>query len=256
MLWPLMQVSVEGGETVPIENPFEEYAFEGMPPSGGDLMLMSNPSTQDGAALWLLPLPVGRQVRRIGTVQAWNVTWSPDGNLLYYSSGTSGSDVYVTNADGNNPRKLFTAPGRPYWLRVSPDGHLLRFSVNDSKLATGSLWEVGTDGTHLRRLLSGFSNAGDECCGNWTADGKYFIFQTTREDLSTLWAIREERDLWRKVNHEPVELTQGPVGAAAPLPSWDGKIFFIGVERRGEVMRYDLGAHTLTHFLPGSRPKG
>jgi Tol biopolymer transport system component/DNA-binding winged helix-turn-helix (wHTH) protein len=256
-LWPMAQVSAEGGEVVPIDNPFEHYDAEAMPPSGLDLLLGSDPVTREGVAQWLLPLPGSRQLRRIGKLQAWDATYSPDGSLLYYCAGTSRSDVFVANADGSNSRKLFTAPGPLYWLRVSPDGRLLRFSVNDPNSATGSLWEAHTDGTHLRRLLSGFSNAGDECCGNWTANGNYFVFQSTREELSTLWAIREKPGLWHKVNHDAVQITQGPMSATAPMPSKDGKkIFFIGLERRGEVMRYGLGTHTLTPFLPGLSAEG
>jgi sugar lactone lactonase YvrE len=47
------------------------------------------------------------------------------------------------------------------------------------------------------------------------------------------------------------------MSANLPLPSKDGKrIFFVGAKHRGEVMRYDLGTHTLTPFLPGFSADG
>ena len=101
--------------------------------------------------------------------------------------------------------------GNPVWLRVSPDGSLLRFSVTDAKGSKFSLWEAHSDGSGLRQLLPGFNDADNVCCGNWTADGKYFVFQSMRLEVSTLWAMREAGDRWRKVSHEPVQLTHGEI---------------------------------------------
>jgi dipeptidyl aminopeptidase/acylaminoacyl peptidase len=72
-----------------------------------------------------------------------------------------------------------------------------------------------------------------------------------------LWSIRDAGDLWRKVSHKPVELTHGELSAECPLPSKDGKkVFFVGILRRGELMRYDLKTHALAPFLPGFSAAG
>ena len=70
--------------------------------------------------------------------------------------------------------------GVPAWIRWSPDAKKLRFTVNDLKTGTESLWEAGADGTDLHRLLPGWNNPPSECCGAWTPDGRYFVFQSTR----------------------------------------------------------------------------
>jgi hypothetical protein len=59
---------------------------------------------------------------------------------------------------------------------------------------------------HLHPLLPGWSNPQAECCGNWTPDGRYFVFQSVA-NTSNLWAIREKSGFLRSRNPEPVQLT-------------------------------------------------
>ncbi|MGA3068870.1 MAG: protein kinase [Terracidiphilus sp.] len=252
---PFEEVSTEGGKTVPLSVPAGRYNLEGISPNGLNL-LATTPTLANTGPLWSLSLP-GLEPRRIGDLTGGYhaYAWSPDGSLLYSGSGP---DIVVTDADGGHRRKLFTVPGSTsFWLSVSPDGRLLRLTVWDQARRQNSLWEAHTDGSHLRRMLSGWNDGANVCCGSWTPDGRYFVFQATSQGISSLWAMRETGDLWHKVSHEPIQLTQGAMSAESPLPSKDGKkIFFIGVLLRGEVMRYDPETHTLAPFLPGFSAEG
>ena len=111
---------------------------------------------------------------------------------------------------GRNPKSLLSVPGFPYWPRWSPDGSRLRISVFDAKTESNSLWEIQADGTHPHPLLPGWNNPSQECCGSWTPDGKYFIFQSTHNGKTQIWAIPEKGGLFRKARWEPTELTTGP----------------------------------------------
>lgn len=248
---PLMQVSTEGGDPVAIDVPLKGSSLAEISPVGLGLLVSASLFT-DASPLRLLPLP-GGQPHPVGSILAdpRAATWSPDGRVLYYSLN---SDLFAAEADGSHPKKLLTVKGEGglFWLRVSRDGRILRFSSYNQTLWT-SLWEARTDGSGLRQLLPGFRNSAGVCCGNWTTDGRYFVFQSA----STLWAMRETGSLWHKVSREPVQLTHDEISAESPLPSRDGKkIFFVGVKRRGEVMRYDLRTHALSPFLPGFSAQG
>jgi WD40 repeat protein len=218
-----MQVSAEGGETLPIEVPFRFDGASDISPHRPELLIAGPPLSHPGSGLWLLPVP-GGQARRIGNIMVEDATLTPDGTALYYSTGP---DIFRANSDGSQPRKILTTKDLPFWLRISPDGHLLRFSVLDRKFRTTTLWEAQPDGSQLRQLFADWNSATNECCGNWTRDGKYFIFQATSDGVANLWAERMKGDWWRKVSEEPVQLTVGQMNSEAPLPNKDGTKVFL-----------------------------
>ena len=251
----LLQVSTEGGEPTMIKLPFEFYGTADMAPGRPELLVSGppNPPGGTGVGLWKLLVP-GGQPRRVGNFLANDATWAPDGKTIYYSSGP---DIYRVDNDGSNSRKILTASNPAFWPRLSPDGNVLRFSTFDQKSRATALWEAQTDGRGLRQLFADWDPRSSACCGNWTSDGKYFLFQSTSEGLSTLWAMPEKGDFWRKVNYEPVRLTVGEISAQAPLPNKDGtKVFFIGATRRNELVRYDLKTKSFVPYLPGLSAEG
>jgi Tol biopolymer transport system component len=111
---------------------------------------------------------------------------------------------------------------------------------------------VRDDGSGLHPLLAGWNNSPTECCGSWTRDGRYFVFQSTRNFRSDIWAIREKPTLFRKAESTPVQLTSGPLSFEGPQPSYDGrKLFAIGVQRRGELLGYDTKSKQFLPYLSG-----
>ncbi len=195
----------------------------------------------------MLPL-LGGSPRRLGDVLAHDATWFPDGQKILYAHG---NDLYLAKSDGTESRRFVTAAGRPYRLRWSPDGSRLRFTVLQTDNAL-SLWEVAGDGTSLHPLLPGWNTVPAECCGSWTADGKYFLFQSRRDGMANIWALREQGGLFRKPSPEPVRLTTGPMSTYAPVPSPDGrKLFVLGAQRRGELVRYDTKSGQFMPYLSG-----
>ena len=185
----------------------------------------------------------------------WDATVSPDGTTIYYSNMSG--DLFAMSMDGSDSRRLLTVAGLAGQIQPSRDGSLIRFSVWTPQLLTSSLWEVHPDGSHLRQLLPGWNKPANECCGKWTRDGKYYVFQSTRQGIASLWAMRETSDLWRKISRDPVQLTQGFVSAQSPLPSTDGKrVFFIGGGQRAELVRYEEKTHAFTPYLKGLSAEG
>jgi len=161
----------------------------------------------------------------------------------------SGSDLYLSKRNGEERRKLVSVPGVPSQPRWSPDGTKLRFTLEQSKTGTSSLWEVSRDGAHLQALRPSSDN---QCCGNWTQDGNYFVFASSRGATTNIWAIREKSGLLERVSREPVQLTAGPMSFSSPLPSRDGKkLFAIGKQSHGELVHYDAKLRQFTPYLSG-----
>jgi serine/threonine protein kinase/Tol biopolymer transport system component len=245
-----VQVSVTGGEVVSVPTPMQ-FPF----PNLGDLhrdrpemLLLEGGGGAENWPLWILPVP-GGSARRVGDVLAHDATWAPDGQHISYSRD---ADIYMAQSNGTESRKFVTVGGIPWVLRWSPDGKVMRFTVQDRKTGTASLWEVSADGADLHPLLPGWNNPPAECCGNWTWDGKYYVFQSTREGRTDLWAFRDKATLLGKSRGEPVRLTTGEMNALSPLPSKDGKrVFFVGELRRGELVRYDARTREFVLYLSG-----
>ncbi len=247
------QVSASGGGTVAVPTPFQNAFLLDIFPSQSELLIESFVANEAEMPLWVLPV-LGGSPRRLGDIRAHDATWMPDGQKIVYANG---ADLYVVKSDGSDSRKLVTAPGIPQWLRWSPCGSRLCFTLYDSKTRSNSLWEVGDDGTQPRPLLSGWSNPPSECCGNWTPDGRYFLFQSIRNGTEHVWAIREKRGISRKASREPVQLTAGPMNFLGSALSRDGRrLFVLGEQRRGELVRYDAKSRQFPPFFSGTSAEG
>jgi Tol biopolymer transport system component len=237
----IAQVSVTGGETNLLHPDVPNPVLLGLSPTGSELLIAGYPYLKLDSPLWVLPVP-GGPAHRLGNVAGHDAGWSPSGESIVYANG---SDLYIANAEGSEPRKLIATSGTPWWPRWSPDGKVLRFTVQDRKTGETALWEASASGTDLHRLFPG-------CCGDWTSDGNDFIFQATREGKTNIWVTREKHGLFERANVAPVQLTAGPIDFWAPVPSHDsGKIFAVGVQPRGELVRYDAKSGQFLPYLSG-----
>jgi eukaryotic-like serine/threonine-protein kinase len=245
----LSQVSTEGGETSQIPTPFPNIQVLDIAPNHSELLIASFVTeTETELPLWLLPIPSGSP-RRLGDVNAHDAGWSPDGQQIAYANGSS---LYLVKSDGSEARKLTTAAGIPFAPVFSHDGKRLRFTMNDPKTASLSLWELAVDGTGLHPLLEGWNKPASECCGAWTSNGQYFVFQSSRQNISSIWVRSERADLFRKLSSEPIQLTTGPLSFSDPVPSKDGKkLFVVGQQTRGELVRYDISSRQFVPYLAG-----
>ena len=248
----LAQTSVTGGETVPIPSslavdPTFLNLFD-ISPDGSELLLATFPGTTPGGPLWTLPV-LGGSPRRFGNLEVHSAAWSPDGKRIAYSKG---NEIFLAKSDGSEPQRLLPTAGTSSYLRWSPDGTILRFTVTDPQTNNRSIWQASTDGSNLHPLLPGWNDPPNECCGNWTPDGRYFVFQAVRQGTANVWARREDGGLLRFARPEPVQLTTGPMNVEEPVPSRDGKKLFVqGRQPRAELVRYDAKSGQFVPYLSG-----
>jgi Tol biopolymer transport system component/DNA-binding winged helix-turn-helix (wHTH) protein len=231
----LAEVSVSGGDSAVIPTPFQNTFLGDIAPDGSSLLISAFDGTNKESAVWLLPLPAG-SLRPLGAVSSNAAGWASDGRSLLYAHA---ADLYEANSDGSDARKLATLGMGVVAARVSPDGRKIRVNLEDRKTGFTEFWELNRDGSRPHPLLPGWSDTPHECCGQWTPDGKYFLFTSFREGRTSLWALPERRS-WLQPSPKPVQLTNGPLDFWLPVPSKDGKrIFAMGGLPRSEVLRYD-----------------
>ena len=241
---------VTGGEETKIPMPGVEMFPVDLSPDGASLLVIDGRGFPSVGPLWSVPL-LGGTPRRLGDTTAHFATWSDDGTMLAFAKG---ADVFLAKADGTEARKLLTMGSFVSGLLWSPDGSRLRVSTTEiSQSGTNvnvgeeAIWEVGADGANPRRLFAGWRDGADACCGQWTADGKYFVFQSQGQ----IWALPKEGGYLRK-SEQPIQLTSSPMSLQSPMPSRDGtKLFVVGRTYRGEQTEFNAKTGQPSPFFGG-----
>jgi len=227
----LSQIFIAGGDALPLAIPSEiaSPSLGALSPDGTRLLLRSHLSPESEQALWVVPVSGGTALR-VANILAHDATWMPNGEDILYAAG---NELSVAHLKDGSSTSLATLPGRAFWLRWSPDGRLLRFTTIDPIGHTTSLWELPANGRGARPILKEWSNPTTECCGSWTADGKFFVFQSSHDGNADLWKLRGHDTV------SAIKLTNGPLQFEAPIADRSGhRIFFVGLDTRSELLRY------------------
>jgi DNA-binding winged helix-turn-helix (wHTH) protein/dipeptidyl aminopeptidase/acylaminoacyl peptidase len=248
------ETSVKGGEVVPLSVPLNTPFVQDLSKDGTEL-LVGNEEGMQGRSIWVHPV-AGGSPHRVGTVLT---SWGPWGPGLDYAAfsedGThvlfsQGYDIYSVSRDGSGLRKIRAVGHLSKDFRYSPDSRTLRLTQFDpyteEVILSGS-----ADATGLHKLVDG-------CCGEWTRDGRYFIFSRAFVLRSDLWALPETMKFGGPgQNHAPIQLTAGPLDFQFALPARDrNDIFAIGSTYRAEVVRYDKKRDEFVPYLSGISAEG
>jgi Tol biopolymer transport system component len=215
--------------------------------------IVANAEVNGHISIWVQSV-AGGSLHRVGTlfegnnIDSASAAFSSDGTGIIYGQG---HDVYLMKRDGSSSQRLLTVDNTPHWFRFSPDARTLRFSQWDPNGPMNTLMSANADGKELQKMLKA-------CCGDWTPDGRFFVFLRTVDDHTNFWTLREsKRFSWRKHKDEPSQLTAGPLDFGYPLPGKDGKeIFAIGYNPRAEVIRWDAHIHEFVPYFSGISADG
>lgn len=238
----LHQVAQSGGETSLVPTGLQENVEIGdISPDGSLLLLQTFASPEPEMRLWTLHVSGGAP-RRLGDLRGRDPAWSPDGQSISYAKG---DELYICKADGTENRRVVSGPGPVTSPRWAPDGRALRYTRGGTRIE-----EIPASGGNPRLLLPGWKGA--HCCGNWTTDGRYYFFESTELGRRVdIWVIREKHGLFRRVP-KPTRLTAGPIDFQSAAPGKDGtRLFAIGSQPRGELVRYDARKRQFVPHLEG-----
>lgn len=105
-----------------------------------------------------------------------DVTWSPDGQAIAFTSDRDGvRAVYVMNDDGTNVVRLTTSPSANYQPTWSPDGRRIAFTSERDMNA--EIYVMDRDGSNLTRLTH---DAASDREPAWSPDGSRIAFSSDR----------------------------------------------------------------------------
>jgi Tol biopolymer transport system component len=242
--WPaarhvIAKVSLQRSDRSLVSSPFPNLQALDLSPDHTKLLVSPIQGGSLDHEFWTLPITSGSPAR-VGTLTGRDATWSVDGQHLAFGKG---SVLYLASATGTQERELFTANGSVFAPRFSPDGQRIRFTVGDVAQNKTSLWEIGRDGSNPHALLADWQYGSAACCGSWTPDGRYYIFQATQSSpttITTLWALPDSGSAPGAGSPAVVPLTTGPMSFGNVSPAADNKnIWAIGVQPSVEAVKFD-----------------
>jgi eukaryotic-like serine/threonine-protein kinase len=242
----LSVVPATGGDQTRVTLPSSDMAPVSLSTDGTQFLLVQGKGIPPTGPLWSLSV-IGGSARRLGDISATTATLSPDGKLLVFARD---GDIFLAQSDGSSPHKLVSVNGVVSELVWSPDGRRIRFTSSDGfgpGIGQHMMWEMNVDGSELHRLLAGWHTPPDECCGRWTPDGKYFVFQSGGQ----IWAL-PRGNRYFSPNPQPIRLTSSPMSLHSPVPSRDGsKLYVVGKTFRGELSAWNAKTKVFEPFLGG-----
>jgi Tol biopolymer transport system component/DNA-binding winged helix-turn-helix (wHTH) protein len=199
-------------------------------PDGNRLLVRSHSSFGSEQPLWIVPRNGGSALR-VGNVLAHDAVWMPDGQSVLYAAG---NDLNLLRLEDGTTTHYATLPGRAFWMRWSPDGQLLRLTLLNPLSHTSSLWQLAPGSAAIPILTRWSAGKSSQCCGSWTSDGRFYVFQSMQNGTSDLWQMRDSR------LQSPRQLTNGPLRFAAPVGErGTDRIYFAGLDVRSELQRFD-----------------
>jgi DNA-binding winged helix-turn-helix (wHTH) protein/Tol biopolymer transport system component len=244
----LTYVGLSGGDQVVMPVPLSAH-LRHISPDGSTLLVSGVHASETEEHLWFVPT-AGGGPKRIGGIDGHDGAWSADGRRIAFANKL---ELFVADSDGGYSRKIATLTGKAFWLRWSPDSSLIRFTFVDQKSGKSTLWECRPDGTELHALSLSREPKAEECCGEWTGDGRYYLYRVFQNAHADIWALRQTG--LTLSGHRPVRLTTGPLDTMDAIPSANGRqLLALEAQENNELHRFDLNTHQLAPFLAGLSP--
>jgi Tol biopolymer transport system component/DNA-binding winged helix-turn-helix (wHTH) protein len=169
--------------------------------------------------IWLIPpddQAGAKQITFAAGGYRGELSWTPDGKIVYDSETGSGSGISIMDSSGSNPELLTgEITGEAYFGhgRVSPDGRYIVFTsdLNGER----HIWRMNIDGTNLIQLTNGLGEDHPVCSpdGRWVY---YMYLERAGADRPTIGRASIDGGEMKRLTKE---------FTAFPSVSPDGKMF-------------------------------
>ncbi len=241
----LWQINYPDGRVRRVTNDLNAYRSIALTQDGEKLATVQS---QGLVNLWVVPegdaatavrLPTGN-VSNFFSSTGSNVSWAPDGRIVYVSNEGGSADIWIADPDGRNRKQLTANNLTNVSPVVSNDGRYVVFvSWQDAKR---NLWRINIDGSNPVQLTSGMGGA----FPTLSPDSRWVIFSALGGTKPTLWKVSID-------GGTPVQVTDHVVTTSSVSP--DGQFIAytypesvdpFAPPNRLAVMPFDGGANVKT----------
>src|SRR6185437_5969596 len=243
--WKLMQNAGEESAAREVPNPLqargESIRLLDVAPDSGEWLVGAFHERGEAFELWRWREPGGAPLR-VGAVMADDAIWYPDASRIIY--GAHGN-LWSVAADGSDAREEAKIGIWPLtWFSWSPDGSELRLTSEES------IWRWRPREHNRPQKLDA---AYPRCCGSWSRDGRYYLFNELRAGTWNLMAQREVGRLggaWRAPAAAQLSFEPRSVLGAFVARGHD-QVLFYRTDPRERPQRMDAATHAAVPLLGG-----
>ncbi|HSK72083.1 MAG TPA: protein kinase [Pyrinomonadaceae bacterium] len=203
--YQIWQVSFSTGETRRVTNDLINYRMFSLTAGSEALAVIQGEGV---ASLWVMPANDLAGAMQITQGKSFNaeISWTPEGRLVYNSNINGGVDIYSIDSRGGTPKQLTANSASNSYPQVTPDGRYIVFMSD--RAGRPNIWRMDLDGGNQKQLTEGF-----DLYPYVSPDSQWIVYQSRSGD-----------NILRKVSIDggkPIELTDYPSGR--PVISPDGK---------------------------------
>jgi serine/threonine protein kinase/Tol biopolymer transport system component len=174
----LWLISYPSGEAQGLTN--ELSSFEGVSITADGSRIVTSQAERP-SDIWLESLDEPARVRKFTSINGpyASVTFTPDGHIVY----VLGKDLWLSKADGSEPRQLTFGQGSNTQPAVTPDGRYVVFV--STRTETQNIWRLELASGELTQLTNGVSDKTPTC----TANGEWLLYQSLGHEKATIKKI-------------------------------------------------------------------
>ena len=183
----LFLINYPDGAVRRVSNDLNAYRAVGLTEDGKKLTTVQS---QGLVNLWVVPDNDAHKALRLptGNVSFYssagnNVSWTPDGRLVFVSSEGGNPNIWISRPDGSERKQLTASGAANFSPIVSAEGRYIVFSV--WRGGGRHLWRMNLDGSNPVQLTSGIVDS----FPSLTPDGRWIIYTGVSEAKPTLWKV-------------------------------------------------------------------
>nr|MBA3440946.1 PD40 domain-containing protein [Pyrinomonadaceae bacterium] len=179
----VLLISYPDGEVREITNDLSDYGRVTLTKDSTTLVTVQS---DQPSIIWVAPDGDASRAKAISSdtyEKVSGIAWTPDNKIVYASTKSGNSDIWIMNQDGTSPKQLTDKVGNDLDPAVSSDGKYIVFGSN--RTGTFNIWRMNIDGGDLQQLTNGHSDWWPNC----SPDGRWVVYTSYMAGTPTLWKV-------------------------------------------------------------------